>query len=167
MGAEVLIREMVASDLTTVTEIDEALFGAQRFPTWPFSFEVYRSEYRPDISLVAEIGGKVVGFVVGCLVLEEHSRSVLSLRHSEPRPYAQVGWIDMIGVSPVSQHSGVGRELVEAFCHRCSSLNVAIRAVASDGDVRLRKFLEGAGFAARDFVIYERDAGTLRDGAVN
>ena len=157
MCADVRVREMPQADLAEVTAIDEALFGPQRFPTWPFSFDVYRREYRPDIAFVAEVGGKLAGSIVGCMVLEEHNRSVLNLRHTERRPFSQVGWIDMIGVRPNSQHSGVGRELVEAFCRRCKSMNVAVRAVASEHDARLRRFLEAGGFKARDFLTYERD----------
>jgi len=158
MTEAVLIRKMTRSDTERVTEIDEALFGSQRFPTWPFSFQVYWREYSPDIGLVAEVGENVVGFIVGCLVVEDHNRSVLSLRRSEqPRPAYQVGWIDMIGVQPGSQNAGVGSRLVQAFCSECKSANVSVRAVARENDARLRHFLEAAGFRTRDLLIYEKD----------
>jgi len=157
--ADVYVREMARSDLPRVTEIDQALSGTKRFPTWPFSFDVYWREYKPEICFVAEAGGTLEGFIVGCLVVEEHNRSILNLRHSDrPRPYSQVGWIDMIGVHPDSQHIGTGRRLVEAFCRQCSTANVAMRAVAGEDDLRLRSFLEAAGFRARAFVVYEKDA---------
>ena len=158
MCADLLVRKMTRSDLPQVTEIDHALFGAQRFPTWPFSFEVYWREYHPEIGLVAETEGRLAGFIVGCLVIEEHNRSVLNLRHMGDRaqPVRQVGWIDMIGVEPDGQRAGVGRRLVEAFCQECSRAKVDVRAVAVEDDLRLRHFLESAGFKARDFVVYEK-----------
>ena len=158
MNADLSIRKMLRTDLSAVTVIDQRLFGKERFPTWPFSFEVYWREYSPDISLVADTGDRLAGFIVGCVVVEEHSRSVLNLRRSEkPRPVSRVGWIDMIGVLPDSQHSGVGRRLVESFCSECESMGIPVRAVTTEHDARLRRFLDSIGFKVREFMIYERN----------
>jgi len=160
MNADVNVRKMSLSDFPGVTEIDQALFGQERLPTWPFPFEVYWREYRPDIRFVAETEGRLIGFIVGCLVVEDHNRSVLNLRHlgDKPRPSREVGWIDMIGVLPGSQHAGIGHMLVDAFCAECRFEKVEVRAVASEQDAKLRRFLEASGFEARDFVIYEKNA---------
>ena len=117
---EVKVRPMVETDLPRVNEIDRMLFGDQRVPTWPFSFEVYWTVHEPKLKLVAEVSNQVVGFVVGTIVEEEHSLSVLNLRHSIGRPTKTrlVGWIDMIGVDIQSQGLGVGRTLVQAFSRR-------------------------------------------------
>ncbi len=165
MSADIYVRKMVASDVPEVIEIDQALFGAKRFPTWPFSFQVYWREYNPDVRLVAETGQRLAGFIVGCFVVEEHDRSVLNLRHSggSARPYRQVGWIDMIGVRPDNQGTGVGRKLVEAFCEQCSKANVDVRAVTIEEDQKLKHFLEAAGFKAREFAVYERNRGVAGD----
>ena len=105
-------------------------------------------EYNPDIRLVAEVGGSLAGFVVDCFVVEEHDRSVLSLRRSgeQGKPYRQVGWIDMIGVRPDSQGLRVGSRLVEALCEECSRAKVDVRAVTTEDDQKLKQFLESAGF---------------------
>jgi len=156
LNETVLIRKMTRSEVERVAKIDEALFGTARLPTRPFSFRVYWREYSPDISFVAEVGQNVVGFIVGCLLMEDHNQSVLNLRHSDqPRAAYQVGWIDMIGVQPRSQNAGIGRQLVEAFCAQCRLTNVAVRAVGREKDVRLGRLLEAAGFRARDLLIYE------------
>jgi ribosomal protein S18 acetylase RimI-like enzyme len=157
--ARVKIRKMNQADLPTVKATDLLLFGDSRLPTWPFSFEEYWTAYRPDISFVAELDGRVAGFIVGTVVVEEHSYSVLNLRKASARPprYRQVGWIDMIGVHPEHQHSGIGRSLVEAFCSECGRINAVVKGVAAADDDRLKRFLETAGFKLGNLVVYERD----------
>jgi ribosomal protein S18 acetylase RimI-like enzyme len=157
--AEIAIRKMAPSDLDGVNEIDRRLFGNQRLPTWPYTFEVYWRQYHPDIRLVAEVDGTVAGFIVGSLVVEEHSSAVLNLRHSEggPSRYSEVGYIDMIGIDPGRQNAGLGTALVNAFCAECKSLNVGVRGVATEHDSGLRQFLERMGFKARELIIFERE----------
>jgi ribosomal protein S18 acetylase RimI-like enzyme len=156
--AGVTIRKMAESDLPRVNEIDRMLFGQRRVPTWPFSFAVYWDRYKPERSFVAEAGGQVAGFLVGSVVVEEHSQSVLNLKPSAAGPpeYRQVAWIDMIGVDPAYQSAGLGRSLVDAFCSECDRLNVPVKGVAREDDARLRGFLEKAGFKAAELIVYER-----------
>jgi len=153
------IRRMVEFDLPRVSEIDRLLFGEERVPTWPFSFEAYWSLYHPELSFVAEVGGRVAGFVVGTMVEEEHSQSVLSLRHTIDRPsrHHKVGWIDMIGIDPTYQHMGIGRALVEAFDEECKHNGAVMRGIARESDERLRNFLASIGFKKSDLIVYERD----------
>jgi ribosomal protein S18 acetylase RimI-like enzyme len=156
---EVRVRPMVETDLARVNEIDRMLFGVDRVPTWPFSFEAYWAVYRPKLSLVAEVADRVVGFVVGNIVPEEQSQSVLSLRHSPDRPthHRRVGWIDMIGIDPESQGGGIGRKLVDAFYAECKQSDAAVKGMARDNDERLRKFLASVGFKPSGLVVYEKD----------
>jgi ribosomal protein S18 acetylase RimI-like enzyme len=155
----VKIRRMLEGDLPRVNEIDRLLFGEERVPTWPFSFEAYWALYHPKLSFVAEVGGRVVGFIVGTVVEEEHSQSVLNLRHTIDRPsrHRQVGWIDMIGIDPGYQHMGIGRGLVEAFSEECKRNDAVIRGIVKESDARLRDFLATVGFKSSDLVLYERD----------
>ncbi len=156
---EVKVRPMVETDLPRVNEIDRMLFGEQRVPTWPFSFEVYWTVHEPKLKLVAEVSNKVVGFVVGTIVEEEHSLSVLNLRHSIGRPTKTrlVGWIDMIGVDIQSQGLGVGRTLVQAFSEECKRAGAGVKGIARENDTRLRQFLASAGLKASNLVMYEKD----------
>jgi len=157
--ADYKIRRMVDADLARVNEIDRLLFGEERVPTWPFSFESYWALYRPELSFVAEAGSRVVGFIVGALEKEEHSQSVLSLRHTiePPSRHRKVGWVDMIGIDPGYHHMGIGRGLVEAFHKECQRSDAVMRGIARENDVRLRKFLASIGFKSSDIVVYERD----------
>ncbi|MGA8849264.1 MAG: GNAT family N-acetyltransferase [Dehalococcoidia bacterium] len=156
---DIKVRRMVDADLPQVNAIDRLLFGKERVPTWPFSFESYWALYHPELSFVAEAGGRVVGFIAGNLVEEEHSQSILSLRRTIDRPsrHRKVGWIDMIGIDPAYQHMGIGRGLVEAFDEECKRSDAVMRGIARESDERLRNFLASIGFKRSDLVVYERD----------
>jgi len=61
---EVKIRRMVEADVEAVKEIDRLLVGEGRVPSWPLSVENELAFYRPALSFVAEVGGKIVGFLL-------------------------------------------------------------------------------------------------------
>jgi len=155
---DVLIREMVEADLSKVYDIDRSLFGEERTPTWPFSFEAYWQVYRPDIHFVAELEGEVVGFVVGSIVEEEHQQSITNLTHTltDFHRHRWVGWVDMIGINPKYQHMGIGRVLVEAFNAECKRNNAVMRGLVREGDERLKNFLESMGFDKWNVAVYEK-----------
>jgi hypothetical protein len=50
--SEVIVREMVDSDLPRLNEIDRMIQGEDRVTTWPYSLETYRSIYNPNLTLV-------------------------------------------------------------------------------------------------------------------
>jgi len=157
---EVKVRKMTDADLPRVNEIDHLLYGEERVPTWPFSFEAYWGIHRPKLSFVAEVDGIIVGFLVGNIVQEEHSQSIFRLsRRSGPQPQHQrVGWMDMIGIHPSYQRRSVGRLLIEAFVEQCERSNAQVRGVVKEGDERLGKFMESLGFSRQETVIYEKEA---------
>lgn len=157
--SDVKIRRMVAVDLPRVNAIDRLLFGEERVPTWPFSFESYWALYHPDIRFVAEAEGRVVGFIVGTVVEEEHSQSVLNLRHTitPPSRHRNVGWVDMVGIEPEYQRREIGRALGEAFYEECKRCDAVMRVIIRESDGRLRNFLESVGFRSSDVVIYEME----------
>jgi len=156
--AEVKIREMAEIDLAKVYAVDRLLFGEERTPTWPFSFESYYRVYNPEIRFVAELGNEIVGFIVGNIVEEEHNQSVTSLRHtlSDFNRHRWVGWIDMLGINPKYQGKAIGRGLVDAFHAECTRKDAVMRGVARESDERLKGFLEAMGFRKWDIATYEK-----------
>ena len=157
--SEIEIRKLVEADLPAVMNIDSMVHGNERLPTWPFSFEAYWSIYRPDIRLVAVIKGEVVGFVVGTIVQDEHSQSVVNLVHSaEPTDrHRWVGWLDMIGIRPEQRNKGIGRSLMETFYRECKTRNAVTRSVAYSNDDQFQSFLGSMGFKKSNIVVYEKD----------
>ena len=155
----VKVRRMTDADLTRVNEIDRLLFGENRVRTWPFSFETYWDIYGPGVNFVAEVGGKVVGFIAGNILAQERSQSILDLMHTIGRTsrYPKIGWIDMIGILPESQGKQIGRALVEAFHQECKSQGAPMRGTVAGGDTRLASFLEKLGFRKWETTIYEKE----------
>ncbi len=156
---EAKVRKMTDADLPRVNEIDRLLYGEERVPTWPFSFEAYWGIHRPRLSFVAEVDGVIVGFLVGNIVQEEHSQSIFRLaRMSGPQPQRQkVGWMDMIGIHPDYQRRSVGRLLIEAFTEQCKRNNAPVRGVVKEGDERLEKFMESLGFKKQETAVFEKE----------
>ncbi len=56
---DVQIRKMDDADLGRVNAIDRSLFGEERAPTWPFSFDAYWRVYHPELSFTAVLEGQV------------------------------------------------------------------------------------------------------------
>ena len=156
---EVKIRRMTDADLPRVNEIDQLLYGENRLPTWPFSFEAYWGVHHPRLSFVAEVKGEVVGFFVGDVIQEEHSQSIYRLHRTlGPQPRSQkVGWIDMIGILPAFQGRQIGKKLFAAFEEQCSRNNATVRGVVREGDERLEKFMLSLGLKKWDLTTYEKE----------
>ncbi len=155
---DIKIRRMVEKDLPRVNEIDRSLFGKGRVTTWPFSFENYWVVYRPKLRFVAELKGKVVGFLLGVIGKEERSRSMFSHTFRAGPLYRgnQVGWIEMLGIREDYWHRGIGRALVEAFQNECKRKNARMRISVSDKDKELKKFLVGCGFVKSEIATYRK-----------
>ena len=158
-NGEVQVRRMTHDDLMKVNQIDRLLFGDQRVPTWPFSFETYWNMYGPGVSFVAEVNGQLVGFLAGTITPQERSHSIIDMMHSVARAsrYPKIGWIDMIGILPEFQNKQVGRALVTAFYEECKRNGASARAHVKEGDTRLSSFLVRMGFNKWETATYEKD----------
>ncbi len=155
---DIKIRRMVEDDLPRVNEIDRSLFSKGRVTTWPFSFENYWVVYSPKIRFVAELKGKVIGFLVGVIGKEERSRSMFSHTFRAGPLYRgnQVGWIDMLGIREDCWHRGIGRALLEAFQNECKRKNARMRINVRNKDKELKNFLVGCGFVRSEIATYRK-----------
>jgi len=94
----VKIRALDYDDLDAIVEIDSEVLGNKRPDYWSMKIEL--SENRsPMSSLVAELDGKVVGFIIG---------DASGWEYGVPDT---VGWIDTIGIHPKYQNKGIARLL--------------------------------------------------------
>lgn len=156
---EIKIRRVTPDDLPKVNDVDCAIIGDARVPTWPFSFQNYWNIFGPGVSFLAEIDGKVVGFLAGNIVPEERSNSIVDLIRTTHRPsrYPKVGWIDMIGVLPEYQKRHIGQALVEAFHQECKLNGASMRAIVIEGDKRITAFLLRLGFKKSEMTTLEKE----------
>ena len=98
---DVQVRQLDTVDLGAVTDIDEKITGRYRPDVWERRVGYYLRR-DPDAALVAEIGGEVVGFMLG------------EVRSGEFGLEEPTGWIEVLGVDP-ERRGGIGRRLAEAL----------------------------------------------------
>jgi ribosomal protein S18 acetylase RimI-like enzyme len=99
-----------------------------------------------DLSCVAEIDGKVVGFIWARLALVGI-------------PIDEVGIIHMLIVDPDHQKRGIAGKLVDALTQRCQARGVkTVRAVIDERHWELQNYFQKLGFQRSELVIYTRAA---------
>ncbi|HEY7728261.1 MAG TPA: N-acetyltransferase [Candidatus Eisenbacteria bacterium] len=147
MGAaaeQVRIRAMDELDLSRITAIDERLTGVYRPEIWERRVAYYLRR-DPDASRVAEVNGKVVGFMLADLRGGEFGLEEVS------------GWIERFGVDPDYQGRSVGRRLFDAVAdHLCGRGAAAVRTLVSDEDKELARFLRAVGFVDAPMTALEK-----------
>ena len=98
--AEVRVRPLQDYDLGGIVALDEKISGEYRPKVWETRLSYYMRR-DPDGSVVAESGGKVVGFMLG------------EVRSGEFGLEEPTGWIEVLGVDPESRGQAVGRQLAD------------------------------------------------------
>ena len=143
---QVLVRTMTEDDLDAVVRIDAAALGRRR-PSY-FGKLIEKSVKNADlsISLVAELDGQVVGFVVGTLYYGEFGVA---------EPSAS---IDVIGVDGRFRRKQVGKALMRQLRINLSALRItSLRTEVSWDDFGLLAFFRSAGFRPSDRLCLERE----------
>jgi len=145
-----VVRAIEPSDLDALVRIDEKLAGEARKDYWRTRLDI--AALRPPwMSSVAEMDGRVVGFLFGWVGESEFGIA--------PR----TGWIDLIGVDPAYRARGVGQALVDRFVDGGRELR-AIQKVATLidlGQADIREFFVRRGFRHGPMVQLERDLGAV------
>jgi len=140
---DITIRTLKRGDLAALVEIDNKLIGQLRPQYWEMKLELLEQR-APIASLVAEMDGKVVGFVLG---------DASGWEFGVPDT---TGWIDTIGVDPAYQSKGVGRSLVkEAIAHMKKVGVGKIYVLVNWRDWDMLKFLNQIGFTRGDMINLE------------
>ena len=101
MSNEVKIRVLNENDLDAVEKIDKKVLGKERRDYW--KRKIAYSDIYPRPALVAELEGRVVGFIMGY---------VSGWEFGVPDT---IGWIDTLGVDPAYQRRGIGKALFNAL----------------------------------------------------
>ena len=130
-----LVRLMNEHDLEAVVAIDAAASGRRR----PSYFELMLERVKQaalQVSLAAEVDGRVVGFVIASLYYGEYGVS---------EPTAS---LDAIGVDKAHRGQHVGRALLRQLRLNLSALRVTtLRTEVSWDDFDLLAFFKKEGFA--------------------
>jgi ribosomal protein S18 acetylase RimI-like enzyme len=151
LGAEdVEIRVMRESDLGPVTDIDYKVFGQRR----PDYYERKIAEVLDEASgrlvtsLVAEVEGKVAGFIMGSVYLGEFGIP------------ESIAYIDTIGVDPAFQRQGLAGYLLDEFKTTVGKAGVKkVHTLVNWADTDLLNFFADEGFVAANTLNLKFDLG--------
>ncbi|MDO8670296.1 MAG: GNAT family N-acetyltransferase [Dehalococcoidia bacterium] len=138
------IRSMCRGDLDAVLEIDAQIIGGERSTSWSENVVDVLAGGMTSACLVAELDGKVLGFLIG---------DIKGFEYGLPRG----GWIDIMGVSPRHQRLGIGAVLVQAFHDHCHKQGVEkMYLLARRGDERIESFFGTLGFGDSGYEVLDR-----------
>jgi predicted N-acetyltransferase YhbS len=137
------IRSLRAEDLDAIVAIDEKVLGEKRRDYW--EKKLHRmDEKASQVSLVAEIQGKVLGFILGDISGWEFGVS------------DTIGWIDTVGVEPAQQKKGLATALAHELIQRLRAMGVrTIYTLVSWNDWDLLQFFHAMGFTRGDMINLE------------
>jgi predicted N-acetyltransferase YhbS len=139
----VKIRSLKKEDLETIVEIDGKVLGDKRRDYWEKKLE--RVDNRSSqVSLVAEVEGNVVGFILG---------DVSGWEFGVPNT---IGWIDTIGIDPIYQKKGLATALAQELIKKLKTIGVkTIYTLVSWNDWDLLQFFHAMGFTRGDMINLE------------
>ena len=138
------IRPMTELDIEGICRIDERITGKYRPEVWE-QRAAYYIRRDPDSSQVAEVDGRIVGFMLG------------EVRGGEFGLEEPTGWVEFFGVDPNAREKGVGRRLIEALLghFRAQGAHVARTMVAAE-DKDIAAFIAAMGFAPAPLTALEK-----------
>jgi predicted N-acetyltransferase YhbS len=137
------IRHLDKRDLEAIIAIDEKVLGEKRTDYWERKFGAmnHRSS---EASLIAEIDGKVVGFILG---------DISGWEFGVPE---SIAWIDTIGIDPNYQKKGLARRLALELIQTLRALGVkTIYTLVNWNDWDLLQFFHAVGFSRGDMINLE------------
>jgi ribosomal protein S18 acetylase RimI-like enzyme len=142
--ADLKIRPVTELDIEAICKIDERITGKYRPEVWEDRV-VYYIRRDPDSSQVAEVGGRVVGFMLG------------EVRGGEFGLEEPTGWVEFFGVDPQAREKGVGRSLIEALFtgFRSRGAHVA-RTMVAKTDTDIDAFIRRMGFVPAPVTAFEK-----------
>jgi N-acetylglutamate synthase-like GNAT family acetyltransferase len=130
------MRVMKRDDLDAVAAIDTLVTKQQRRPYYERKIEaVTNNPHNINTSLVAEVDGKVVGFIMGDVYFGEYGIPETSAT------------IDTIGVHPECQNRGVAHDLMDQFLTNMKGVGVSrVYTLVNWNDFLLERFFAGHKF---------------------
>jgi ribosomal protein S18 acetylase RimI-like enzyme len=142
----VVVRTLAEADLDAIVRIDASAFGRARREYYRDKVSASLRDSRVHMSLVAELDGLVVGFLMAQTHYGEFGRA-------EPAAV-----IDSLGVHKDFQKRHVGAALMRQFLMNVRALGVErVRTEVAWNDLDLVRFFDHAGFKPGSRIVLERE----------
>src|SRR5213594_1219448 len=133
------VRPLDEFDIGRIVAIDERITGQYRPEIWERRVAYYLRR-DPESSQVAEVDGRVVGFMLG----DVHSGE---FGIEEPS-----GWIERFGIDPDFRGRDLGRQLCDAVLKTFRARGAAaVRTLVDERDAGVAGFLAALGFKPSPF----------------
>lgn len=141
-----IIRAMTMKDLDGIAEIDKKVLGQSRLEYWERKLKLVEQR-SPISSLVAEVEGKIVGFVIG---------DASGWQFGFPE---DIGFIDTVGVDPAAQREGIAKMLLTEMVDNLKKVGIEkIYTFVNWRDWDLLQFFDAMGFQKGDMINLEMKA---------
>lgn len=139
------VRSMAEGDLRAVVAIDRRISGRDRLAYFERKLAEALNESDVRVSLVAELDGVAVGFIMARVDFGEFGR------------VETTAVVDTIGVDPDYQHRGVGCALLSQLLANLGTLRVErLRTEVDWQDRGLLAYLDRSGFRPSQRLCFER-----------
>jgi ribosomal protein S18 acetylase RimI-like enzyme len=133
--AQARIRALDELDIGAIVKIDERITGIYRPEVWERRVGYYLRR-DPESSQVAELDGRVVGFMLG------------DVREGEFGIEEPSGWIERFGIDPDYRGRDLGRQLYGAITAHFEERGATmVRTLVDEGDGSVAGFLTALGLA--------------------
>ena len=135
------IRPMEHEDIQACLAIDRSITGVRRAVTYTDLITGDLGKVL-DLSMVAELRGEVVGFILARLALVGE-------------PLGEAGFIQILGVDPDHWRQGIAAKMLNAILERCQAKGLkTVRIMLNEHDSQLLGFFKRMGFNRGNLIDY-------------
>jgi ribosomal protein S18 acetylase RimI-like enzyme len=149
MKKEIFVRNLEERDLPAIVDMEARVTGVARPEYWQKRLEISEAIRPHWASLVAEVGNRVAGFILG---------RAGELEFGLP---GTVGWIEMIGVHPAYRRQGIAQTMVEQFIASAQDHGIkTIFTLVSPSQSEMQHFFNRVGFIEGKMIHYQKELST-------
>jgi ribosomal protein S18 acetylase RimI-like enzyme len=145
MKEQIIIRNVIASDLEAVISLDQMGQKDDKPAYWSSVFDHYVLRDKNDRHfLVAELNNSVVGFIIG---------EVRAWEFGSP----PCGWVFALMVSPNVREAGIGKRMLDEMSVRLKQSGVStVRTMAERDNKLTLSFFRGVGLRTGKYIELEK-----------
>lgn len=133
-ATEVRVRPADEMDISAIVGIDEKITGSYRPEVWERRIGYYLRR-DPEASVIAELDGRVVGFMLG------------EVRSGEFGLEEPTGWVEHLGVDPAARGRAIGRRMLDAMLEHFRRQGArTVRTLVDEDMEEIRSFFSAVGF---------------------
>jgi GNAT superfamily N-acetyltransferase len=143
------VRRVSKNDFDRIVEVIDHWWGG---PIGTFAHPIFFYELG-DEALVVELGGEMIGFLLGFVV--PRARAATPEDTGLVDPSGPTGYVHLVGIHPDFRRRGVGRLLYDRFTEACRAAEcVRMKAITTQGNEGSIRFHVALGWDAQDVEDY-------------